>query len=241
MSASASAAARLSVVSAFLKPRRAWDQHPTSVASGLAKTRPFSPAQLAAYLLLMRELAAREAAAVEAAKIAAELAKAAAAAQEAVAASPAIAKAAAASPPAAGAAAAVVATALAVGCSSYELTTWARKKLADRAARRELEKRLKDLERYVDGRGPRNYSKKQREAKFQELEGKCEYCGQETQLEGGSPNSFEADHRQPYSADGETTDENLAGSCRSCNREKGPKPLKDPKDIGPGWVPPLLR
>ncbi|MFS8066931.1 MAG: HNH endonuclease [Byssovorax sp.] len=76
--------------------------------------------------------------------------------------------------------------------------------------------------------GPRRATSAQRERTFEkskDVEGRprCEYCGREITKEPGRPNSYEADHQQPYSRGGPTTDENLAPSCRTCNRAKGSK------------------
>jgi 5-methylcytosine-specific restriction endonuclease McrA len=43
--------------------------------------------------------------------------------------------------------------------------------------------------------------------------------------EHGNPNSYEADHVEPWSKGGPTKDENLVGACRTCNRSKGSKTL----------------
>ena len=53
--------------------------------------------------------------------------------------------------------------------------------------------------------------------------------------EPGKSNSYEADHQQPYSKGGASSSENLAPSCRACNREKGAK------EPGTEWVPPNKR
>lgn len=74
--------------------------------------------------------------------------------------------------------------------------------------------------------GPRRPSAAQRARVFEkskDAEGdpRCEYCNKEITKEPGRSDSFEADHKQPYSRGGPTTDENLAPSCRTCNRGKG--------------------
>ena len=56
---------------------------------------------------------------------------------------------------------------------------------------------------------------------------RCEYCGAEITNEPGKPNSYEADHRVPYSRGGPTSDENLTGSCRTCNRPKGARTAEE--------------
>ena len=50
---------------------------------------------------------------------------------------------------------------------------------------------------------------------------RCQYCGAELSQKSGRPNSYEADHTQPYSRGGPSTLENLTPSCRTCNRSKG--------------------
>lgn len=52
---------------------------------------------------------------------------------------------------------------------------------------------------------------------------RCQYCGAELSTKPGRPNSYEADHAQPYSRGGPSTPENLTPSCRTCNRSKGAK------------------
>jgi RHS repeat-associated protein len=52
---------------------------------------------------------------------------------------------------------------------------------------------------------------------------RCQYCGTELNTKPGRPNSYEADHTQPYSRGGPSTPENLTPSCRTCNRAKGAK------------------
>jgi RHS repeat-associated protein len=59
---------------------------------------------------------------------------------------------------------------------------------------------------------------------------KCEYCDAEITKKPRKSNSFEVDHRTPYSRGGPTTDENLAPSCRTCNRRKG---AKTPEEFQP--------
>lgn len=50
---------------------------------------------------------------------------------------------------------------------------------------------------------------------------RCYLCGKKTQPESGSNSSSEIDHRQSWKNGGKTEDDNLANSCRKCNREKG--------------------
>jgi RHS repeat-associated protein len=49
----------------------------------------------------------------------------------------------------------------------------------------------------------------------------CAYCGQKTTEEPGHPNSRETDHVNPKAQGGNTTPENTADACRTCNRQKG--------------------
>jgi RHS repeat-associated protein len=51
----------------------------------------------------------------------------------------------------------------------------------------------------------------------------CRYCDQPTTNKPGQPNSRERDHIDPRSRDGNNTKENEGDSCRTCNREKGPR------------------
>ncbi len=72
----------------------------------------------------------------------------------------------------------------------------------------------------------RRFSKGDRQAgldKSKDAEGtpRCEYCGTALIPRAGSGNSYEGDHRDPHAQGGRTTQENLAPSCRDCNREKG--------------------
>jgi RHS repeat-associated protein len=64
---------------------------------------------------------------------------------------------------------------------------------------------------------------------------RCEYCGEELQWQQGSPGSYEADHRDAWVKTHDSSPENIAASCRGCNREKGAK------DLGTEWVPPKDR
>jgi HNH endonuclease len=81
----------------------------------------------------------------------------------------------------------------------------------------------------------RKYTQSQRKALFEKAEGKCEYCGAKLDPKKGSKNSFEADHKDSFKNGGETTMENGAAACRSCNREKSGKSL------GTQWTPPNER
>jgi HNH endonuclease len=56
---------------------------------------------------------------------------------------------------------------------------------------------------------------------------RCEYCGKELDPSPGRQNSYEADHRIPYGRGGSNEFDNLAPSCRSCNRSKGMKTLAE--------------
>jgi YD repeat-containing protein len=56
---------------------------------------------------------------------------------------------------------------------------------------------------------------------------RCQYCGTELGPKSGRPNSYEADHRVPYSRGGPSTPANLTPSCRTCNRSKGAQMLEE--------------
>ncbi|WP_157082242.1 RHS repeat-associated core domain-containing protein [Sphingomonas pruni] len=58
---------------------------------------------------------------------------------------------------------------------------------------------------------------------------RCYLCGKKTQPKTGSDSSSEIDHRQSWKNGGKTEDDNLANSCRKCNREKGPQNEDDYK------------
>jgi hypothetical protein len=78
----------------------------------------------------------------------------------------------------------------------------------------------------------RRPTRAQRDAVFErsrDAEGvpRCEYCNREITREPARPDTFEADHRDPYSRGGETRDENLAATCRTCNRQKGAKTAEE--------------
>lgn len=55
---------------------------------------------------------------------------------------------------------------------------------------------------------------------FDRCRGICEYCPSQTKF---SPNNFEIEHIIPVSRDGQTTLENLALACPSCNSYKSNK------------------
>ena len=79
----------------------------------------------------------------------------------------------------------------------------------------------------------RYFSKKKKKERFDEVDGKCEYCGKDTQLdEPFKPNSAEGEHIDPQANGGETNEENQANACRECNADKSDKIL------GVEWDPP---
>lgn len=74
--------------------------------------------------------------------------------------------------------------------------------------------------------GKRSFSKSDRAKgleKAKDADGvpRCEYCKAEVDPKAGRPNSYEADHRTPYTKGGPSTQDNLAPACRNCNRTKG--------------------
>ena len=76
--------------------------------------------------------------------------------------------------------------------------------------------------------GSRRPSQAQRERLFEKSKDaggtpRCVYCNKEITPTPGRSDSYEADHKQPFSRGGPTTDENLAPACRTCNRSKGAK------------------
>ena len=85
----------------------------------------------------------------------------------------------------------------------------------------------KEQESATADRDPkRRFSKGDRDAALdqsKDAEGtpRCEYCGTELSPHPGSGDSYEADHRNPHAQGGRSTQDNLAPSCRDCNREKG--------------------
>jgi len=86
----------------------------------------------------------------------------------------------------------------------------------------------------------RRFSKKDREEAFEnskDADGKpkCEYCNQELKKEKGSGNSYEADHKEPYSKGGKSTKDNLAPSCRDCNRSKSDQTWQEWQDSQKNW------
>lgn len=56
---------------------------------------------------------------------------------------------------------------------------------------------------------------------------KCEYCGTEVFDQSGSACSLEFDHMDPVVGGGSNDPGNVAGACRTCNRQKGGKPFAD--------------
>ncbi|WP_309892217.1 HNH endonuclease signature motif containing protein [Archangium sp.] len=92
----------------------------------------------------------------------------------------------------------------------------------------------------ADVRGPRRFSKADRDTAYEKSQdetgrARCEYCDEELERTSGQSKSYEADHRKPYSKGGPSSTENLAPSCRDCNREKGAK------ELDTEWVPPKDR
>ena len=59
-----------------------------------------------------------------------------------------------------------------------------------------------------------------RKAKFAEAGGKCVYCGVEVTYYSKRHNTMELDHKIPVSKGGSDDPDNLACSCRPCNRAK---------------------
>jgi RHS repeat-associated protein len=104
-------------------------------------------------------------------------------------------------------------------------------------AARGTEKAL-NVSKEVENIGKRSLSKSERKELLERSKDengvpRCEYCGQELNVNKGQANSFEADHIKPYSRGGPTSLENTAPSCRTCNREKSNKVL------GSEWIPSL--
>jgi len=80
----------------------------------------------------------------------------------------------------------------------------------------------------AEEQGPRRPSARQRDETFDRSKDnggvpRCTYCGKEITRQPGRPDTYETDHRVPYSRGGPTKQENLEPSCRTCNRSKGPK------------------
>jgi len=80
----------------------------------------------------------------------------------------------------------------------------------------------------AEEQGPRRPSARQRDETFERSKDggavpRCTYCGKEITRQPGRPDTYETDHRVPYSRGGPTRQENLEPSCRTCNRSKGPK------------------
>jgi len=63
----------------------------------------------------------------------------------------------------------------------------------------------------------------------------CVHCGVKTTDEPRKTNSSTADHRDPWSRGGTTTDDNLDNACLSCNSSKGAK------ELDTEWIPPKDR
>jgi len=63
----------------------------------------------------------------------------------------------------------------------------------------------------------RRFSQLERDALFEEADGKCEICGIELD------DDWEADHIKPYSKNGKTHLINGQALCQTCNRKKGNK------------------
>lgn len=87
---------------------------------------------------------------------------------------------------------------------------------------------LLDQNGRLNATGSRRFSREDRAAGFEKSKDaqgtpRCEYCGRELDSRSGKSNSYEADHRTSYKKGGESTQDNLAPSCRSCNRSKGSK------------------
>ena len=79
----------------------------------------------------------------------------------------------------------------------------------------------------------RIFSKKQVNTKYEEMDGKCEYCGRKVKRE-----EYRGDHRTAHAKGGRTDPNNLAGACKDCNLEKADK------DIGSGegqYTPPKVK
>jgi hypothetical protein len=92
----------------------------------------------------------------------------------------------------------------------------------------------------ANAQGPRRFSKPDRDAAYEKSQdemgqARCEYCDEELTREPGQSKSYESDHRKPYSKGGPSSTENLAPSCRACNREKGAK------ELDADWIPPKER
>ncbi|SEM58043.1 HNH endonuclease [Stigmatella aurantiaca] len=92
----------------------------------------------------------------------------------------------------------------------------------------------------ANSQGSRRFSKADRDAAYEKSQdaagrARCEYCDEELTREPGRSDTYEADHRQPYSKGGPSSGDNLAPSCRTCNREKGAQ------DLDTDWIPPKNR
>jgi len=52
---------------------------------------------------------------------------------------------------------------------------------------------------------------------------RCQHCGTEVTEKAGSQTSKEYDHRNPYSRSKDSSAGNIDVTCRTCNRQKGPR------------------
>jgi hypothetical protein len=82
------------------------------------------------------------------------------------------------------------------------------------------------------GSGKRAFSSGDRAAGWEKAKdangvARCQYCGTKLTPESGSPNSYEADHGEPWSLGGKSELSNLVPSCRTCNRSKGGKTISE--------------
>jgi len=69
----------------------------------------------------------------------------------------------------------------------------------------------------------RAFTYNQKNALWIKSKGKCEKCKVNLVPFKGEHNSFEADHKRPYSKGGKTTLKNGQALCRRCNRRKSNK------------------
>jgi RHS repeat-associated protein len=75
------------------------------------------------------------------------------------------------------------------------------------------------------GAGKR-FSQKTKDAERAASGNQCRYCGAQTSDKPG-PNRSEGDHAVPKSKGGNNSPGNINNSCRTCNRKKGTKSVKD--------------
>jgi RHS repeat-associated protein len=75
------------------------------------------------------------------------------------------------------------------------------------------------------GAGKR-FSKKTRDEERKDSGDRCRYCGRDTTDEPG-PSRSEGDHAVPRSKGGNNSKDNINNSCRTCNRKKATKSVKD--------------